>query len=106
MLWLEVVVAAAVLVGLALLVSRGAGGIEEVDVDTADLGLPADRLLHADDVARLRFRTISGLWGGLRGYRFADVDAAMAKVEEALRAHEGRVQSPAPTRRAAPPDRQ
>ncbi|HEU5034145.1 MAG TPA: hypothetical protein VFT62_05215 [Mycobacteriales bacterium] len=89
MFWLEVIVAVAVLVGVAIVVSTG-GGLDDVDTDTRDVGLPTDRLLRSDDIARLRFRAISGFWGGLRGYRFDDVDRTMAKVEASLRAHEER----------------
>jgi DivIVA domain-containing protein len=61
------------------------GGLSEVALDHADLGLP-DRPLTADDVAGLRFRT------GLRGYRMEDVDAAIARLGDALRLATGAAQ--------------
>jgi len=86
-LW--ILVGAAVLVGVAFVASRpDVGGLEDEDTDHADLGLPEGRLLRSDDIRRLNFRVVSGIRGTVRGYRFSDVDAAMAKVEEALRAHE------------------
>ena len=91
MLAVEIVVAVVVLVGVAFIASRpDIGGIEDDDTDHADIGLPSGRLLRSDDIANLRFRAIGGWRGGVRGYRFSDVDATMAKVEEALRAAEGR----------------
>ena len=89
MLAIEVIVAAAVLVGVALIAARpDIEGIDDPEPDHADIGLPSDRLLRSDDIPRLRFRVVSGWRRGLRGYRFADVDATLAKVEEALRAAE------------------
>jgi len=91
----EIVVAVVVLVGVAFIASRpDIGGIEDEDTDHADIGLPRGRLLRGDDIANLRFRAISGWRGGIRGYRFSDVDAAMAKVEESLRAAEDRRSTP------------
>jgi len=87
----EIVVAVAVLIGVAFIASRpDIGGIEDEDTDHADIGLPQGRLLRSGDIANLRFRAVSGWRGGVRGYRFSDVDAAMAKVEESLRAAEDR----------------
>ena len=88
MLALEVIVAVCVLVGVAFIASHDVAGLDDPDPDIGDLGLPTDRLLRSDDIDRLRFRVVSGLRGGVRGYRFADVDATMDKVEEALRAAE------------------
>jgi len=86
---LEILVGVAVLLGVAFVASRpDVGGLDDEDTDHADLGLPEGRLLRSDDIRRLNFRVVVGLRGTIRGYRFADVDAAMAKVEEALRAHE------------------
>jgi DivIVA domain-containing protein len=85
---LEVLVGAAVLVGVALLVSGRFEGLADDAGDVPDLGLPAGRPLRSDDVRRLRFRVVGGLRGGLRGYRMEDVDEAMRRVEEALRTAE------------------
>jgi hypothetical protein len=86
-LW--ILVGVAVLLGVAFVASRpDVAGLEDEDTDHADLGLPEGRLLRSDDIRRLNFRVVGGIRGTVRGYRFADVDAAMTKVEEALRAHE------------------
>lgn len=86
---LEVVVAVAILVGVALLASGRFATLDDEPVDTVDLGLPDSRLLRSDDIPRLRFRTVAGIRGAVRGYRMSDVDAAMQRVGEALRAAEG-----------------
>jgi hypothetical protein len=87
----EIVVAVAVLVAVAFVASRpDVGGLDDEDTDHGDIGLPHGRLLRSDDIRHLRFRAVSGWRGTIRGYRFGDVDAAMGKVEEALRAHEQR----------------
>ena len=66
-----------VVVGLAVLLTLHEGGLGDAPVDHGDLGLP-DRVLTADDIPRLRFRT------GLRGYRMEDVDAALDRIAQAL----------------------
>ena len=84
----EIFVGVAVLLGVAFLAARpDIGGLEDAEPDTADIGLPDDRPLRSDDIPALRFRTVGGI-RGIRGYRFSDVDATMAKVEEALHAAE------------------
>ena len=83
----EILVGVAVLVGVALVASRDVAGLDDPDHDYADVGLPDGRLLRSDDIDRLRFRLVGGI-RGVRGYRFADVDEAMAKVKETLQAHE------------------
>jgi hypothetical protein len=84
----EIIVGAAVLLGVAFLATRpDIGGLDDEEPDVADVGLPDDRLLRSDDIPALRFRTVGGIRGA-RGYRFSDVDATIAKVEEALRAAE------------------
>jgi len=88
MLALEIIVAAAVLVGVAFLASRDYAGLEDEPTDRADIGLPDDRPVRSQDVADLRIRTVSAFWGGVRGYRYDDVDAVLARVEETLRGHE------------------
>ena len=104
MLYLEVVIAAAVLVGVALVASRDVAGLEDADHDTGDIGLPTGRLLRSDDVDRLRFRTVGGV-RGIRGYRFADVDATMEKVREALLDHEQRTAGATQPGRGGPAER-
>jgi DivIVA domain-containing protein len=74
-----VLVGMVVLVGAALALALSDGGLGEETIDHRDLGLP-DRPLSADDIATLSFRT------GARGYRMEDVDAALERITEALRA--------------------
>jgi DivIVA domain-containing protein len=74
-----VLVGVVVLVGAALALTLADGGLSQETVDHGDLGLP-DRMLTADDVAGLRFRT------GARGYRMQDVDAALERISATLRA--------------------
>jgi DivIVA domain-containing protein len=69
----------AVLMGCAVVLSMADGGLHDEPVDHADLGLP-DRVLTAEDLPQLRFRTV------IRGYRMQDVDAALDRVAQALRA--------------------
>src|SRR4051794_34754815 len=78
---LEVVVALLVLVGVAIVVSRDVPGLDDAGVDRRDLGLPDDRLLHSEDIDQLQFGIVTGPRGG-RGYRFGDVDATLAAVQQ------------------------
>jgi len=73
-----IVVGALVLIGIAVTLSLVGDTLEPEPVDGPDLGLPTDRPLTSADVPALRFRT------GLRGYRMADVDTAIASLGEAL----------------------
>ena len=79
-----IVVGALVLIGIAVSLSLVGDTLEPEPVDGPDLGLPDNRPLTAADVPALRFRT------GLRGYRMADVDAAIASLGEALASAEER----------------
>jgi hypothetical protein len=83
----EIVFAVLVLLGVAYVASRDVTALDDAPTDRADIGLPEDRLLRSDDVDRLQFGVVGGL-RGVRGYRFSDVDAAMALVKETLLAHE------------------
>ncbi|HWB66363.1 MAG TPA: DivIVA domain-containing protein [Mycobacteriales bacterium] len=78
-----VVIGAILVAGLALWLVYNGGGLEPESVDHADLGLPDDGPLDADDVPRLRFRI------GWRGYRMEDVDAALDRIAESMRAQAG-----------------
>lgn len=73
-----VLVGVVVLLGAALLLAFNDDGVPDDAPDHGDLGVP-DRLLTADDIPALRFRT------GLRGYRMEDVDAALERVAQSLR---------------------
>jgi DivIVA domain-containing protein len=79
-----IVIGALVLIGIAVALSLVGDTLEPEPVDGPDLGLPVDRPLTSADVPALRFRT------GLRGYRMADVDAAIASLGEALAGAEQR----------------
>lgn len=85
-----VLVGVGVLVGVALALALADGGLGEETVDHRDLGLP-DRMLTADDISALRFRT------GARGYRMQDVDAALGRITEAMRASPPSQRPPEPT---------
>jgi DivIVA domain-containing protein len=75
----------ALLVGFGVLLTVREGGLRDEDVDHGDLGLP-DRVLTADDIGGLRFRT------GLRGYRMEDVDAALERIAASMRTAESPTQ--------------
>jgi hypothetical protein len=90
---LEVAIGLAVLIGIGIVVSADLTGIDDPNADEPDIGLPADRPLRSDDIDRLRFRAVSGLRGAIRGYRFGDVDAAMAQVRDTLRGYESEVEA-------------
>jgi DivIVA domain-containing protein len=82
MLAVEVLGGVVVLLALAFVLSRGFSGLDDEPEDSVDSGIPADRLLRSDDIERVRFRV------GVRGYRMADVDAAMDALQRSLAAHE------------------
>jgi DivIVA domain-containing protein len=78
-----VVIALALLAGLAVVLALTRSPMSRDDIDRVDAGLP-DRELRADDIAHLRFRI------GLRGYRMDDVDVALDRLAAALRDAESR----------------
>jgi DivIVA domain-containing protein len=82
MLAVEVLGGVAVLLVLAFVLSRDVEVLDDEPEDSVDSGLPDGRVLRSDDIPRLRFRV------GLRGYRMADVDAALDAVQRALAAAE------------------
>jgi DivIVA domain-containing protein len=67
----------AVLFLAAVVATRGGGELAPAPPDTADVGLP-DGPLRAQDVAALRFPV------AVRGYRMAEVDAALERLAEEL----------------------
>jgi DivIVA domain-containing protein len=93
-----IVIGALVLIGIAVALSLFGDTLEPEPVDSPDLGLPGDRLLTSADVPELRFRT------GLRGYRMADVDAAIASLGEALSTAEQRAGARAERPSGSTPD--
>ncbi|GAA2520995.1 hypothetical protein GCM10010201_18370 [Pilimelia columellifera subsp. columellifera] len=64
----------AIVFAVAALVSGSDPGLDEVEPDGRSLPLPTDRPLVEADVSRVRFDT------GARGYRMAQVDAALARA--------------------------
>lgn len=66
---------------VVLAVARGEA-MQPVEPDRRDVLVPADRPLHAGDLADVRFTT------ALRGYRMEEVDALLARL---------RLQLPDPT---------
>jgi DivIVA domain-containing protein len=71
----------AVLFAAAVIATRGGGELAEAPPDAADLGLP-DGPLHASDVEALRFPL------AVRGYRMAEVDAALERLADELAARD------------------
>jgi DivIVA domain-containing protein len=88
MLAVEVLVGVAVLLVLAFVLSRDVEVFDDEPEDSVDSGVPDGRALRSEDIPRLRFRV------GLRGYRMADVDAALDAVQRALAAAEGALARP------------
>ena len=71
----------AVLFLAAVVATRGGGELADAPPDAADVGLP-DGPLRADDVAALRFPL------AVRGYRMAEVDAALERLADELAARD------------------
>jgi DivIVA domain-containing protein len=71
----------AVLFGAAVVATRGGGELAEAPPDVADLGLPKGPL-RASDVEALRFPL------AVRGYRMAEVDAALERLADELAARD------------------
>ena len=67
-------VVAAIVFGVAVLVSGGDSGLTPVEPDGRALPLPGDRPLAEEDMARTRFGT------ALRGYRMSQVDQALQRA--------------------------
>src|SRR5580698_1605257 len=86
-----------ILIAVAIVLAVVDRGYEPESVDHRDLGLP-DRPITARDIPGLRFRV------GWRGYRMEDVDAALDRLSESLRAAEGGLPSRAPAPSTAEPD--
>ncbi|HVB26914.1 MAG TPA: DivIVA domain-containing protein, partial [Mycobacteriales bacterium] len=83
MAYVMVLLAMAVLAGVALLAAGYFEGLRDVAPDWVDSGLP-DGPLRAGDVSRLRFPVV---WFG-RGYRMEHVDAVLTRIQIALAAAE------------------
>jgi DivIVA domain-containing protein len=98
---LEVILGAALLVGIAVVISLEVGGLADED-DHPDVGLPVGRRLRSDDIDRMRFRVVAGWCGAVRGYRFADVDAVLDAVRATLADYEHERAPRAGTRAGGP----
>lgn len=64
----------AVVFGITMLVTGDDQGLRPVEPDGRAVPLPADRPLAEPDLAEVRFDTV------LRGYRMAQVDAALQRT--------------------------
>ena len=71
----------AVIFAAAVVATRGGGELAEAPPDAGDLALP-DGPLRASDVEALRFPL------AVRGYRMADVDAALQRLADELAARD------------------
>jgi DivIVA domain-containing protein len=71
----------AVLFAAAVVATRGGGELADAPADVADVGLP-EGPLRAPDVAALRFPV------AVRGYRMAEVDAALERLADELAARD------------------
>ena len=96
----------AVLFAAAVIATRGGGELADAPPDAADLGLP-DGPLHPSDVEALRFPL------AVRGYRMAEVDAALERLADELAARDRLIADlaeqaeqaePHPRSPGAPPD--
>lgn len=79
---LEVVLGTAIVLVVAVVLAAAGGGLPDDPADSADAGVPHDRLLTSKDIPRLRLRV------RLRGYRMDDVDRALSAAQKALEAAE------------------
>lgn len=84
-LFLEVIVIAVVLFAAAVVATGRGGGIPEFPPDRPGLGLPDDRPLTAADLDGLRFSL------AVRGYRMAEVDAALDRLADTLLARDAEI---------------
>jgi DivIVA domain-containing protein len=84
----------AVALGLVVVLAVARGeAMQPVEPDRRDVLVPADRPLHAGDLADVRFTT------ALRGYRMEEVDALLARLrlqlpDPAVEAHPGPATEP------------
>ncbi len=85
MFWLELLIVAAVVFGVAVLATGRGGGMAEVYPDRPEPALPEDRPLTEADVSGLRFA------GALRGYRMDQVDAVLDRLGRELAARDARI---------------
>ena len=78
MMWLFAVLIVLAMAGIAMVASGRGGSMAPAYDDRADLALPEDRPLGAQDLRRVRFPL------ALRGYRMSDVDAVLARLATEL----------------------
>lgn len=82
---LEALLVLAVLFAVAAVAAGRGDMLADAPRDGPDSGLPADRPLRPDDLGGLRF----GM--ALRGYRMAEVDAALARLTAELADRDARI---------------
>ncbi|MGH3357806.1 MAG: DivIVA domain-containing protein [Nocardioidaceae bacterium] len=82
MTWFLCIIIVAVLGAAFVIAARGGVTMVPAYDDRPDVTLPADRALRADDLRRIRFTV------GFRGYRTAEVDALLARLEGELSVRE------------------
>ena len=82
---LEALLVLAVLCAVAAVAAGRGDMLADASRDGPDSGLPADRPLRPEDVGELRF----GM--ALRGYRMAEVDAALARLTAELADRDARI---------------
>ena len=80
--WFLCIVVVIVLAATVVVAARGGVTMEQAYDDRPDVTLPADRALRSADLRDVRFTV------GLRGYRTAEVDALLARLEAELSVRE------------------
>lgn len=80
--WFLCIVVVVVLAATFVVAARGGVTMAQAYDDRPDVTLPADRALRSTDLRDIRFTV------GLRGYRTAEVDALLARLEAELSVRE------------------
>jgi DivIVA domain-containing protein len=81
-LLLEILAVLAVVFGVAVVLTGRGEVLSEEHPDRADIGLPRDRSMRAEDVVGLRFAL------ALRGYRMSEVDDALDRLAAEIAARD------------------
>lgn len=82
MTWFLCIIIAVILVATYVVASRGGVTMTQAYDDRRDVTLPSHRALRSDDLRSVRFTV------GFRGYRTAEVDALLARLEAELSVRE------------------
>ena len=85
MFWFQLAVVLLLLAAVGWLAVGGGGHMSESVPDRADLALPPDRLVVADDLDRVRFSV------GLRGYRMQEVDDVLDRLAREVESRDRRI---------------